>query len=437
MRTVTRRAVTRFAAILTVALLNRTATAADKPWMKPDPAAVARWQAMRFGMFVHWGPVSLTGKEISWSRGAGTPVDVYDNLYKRFDPTLFNADDWVALAKAAGMKYLVLTTKHHDGFCLFDSKLTDYKITNTPFKRDVTREVADACRRQGVAFGAYYSVCDWHDPDFPLTSPGGRVKRPTSDLDAYNKYLLGQVRELLTRYGPLVTIWNDVPQDFKGRGATEIQMARTLQPDVLINNRTGDGGDYLTPEQKIGAFNNVKPWESCMTISAHNHWAWGGDQDGVKPLASVVGMLVDCAGRDGNMMLNVGPEPTGVINADQAGRLREMGQWLAANGESIYSTRGGPWKPTPAAVSTRRGNTVYVHVTRWPGNAVSLPPLGLTIHASSLLGGGVVHVDQPAKDQPVTIAVAPADRKPMDTIVKLELDGSAMDLPPIDPPAGK
>jgi alpha-L-fucosidase len=412
-----------------------SAAPTTQPWMKADPAAVARWQAMRFGMFIHWGPVSLTGKEISWSRGTSTPVEKYDELYKSFNPTQFDADAWVSLAKAAGMKYIVLTTKHHDGFCLFDTKLTDYSIMHTPFKRDVTRELADACKRQGIAFGAYYSVCDWHNPDFPLTSPGGKTKRDTSDLEAYNKYLLGQVRELMTNYGPLVTIWNDVPQQFKGRGVREIEMARALQPDILLNDRTGDGGDYATPEQKIGAFNDQRPWESCMTISAHNHWAWGGDKDGVKPLAAVVGMLVNCAGRDGNMMLNVGPEPTGVINAEQAGRLREMGEWVAKYGESIYGTRGGPWKPTPSAVSTRRNDVVYVHVLTWPGDSVTLPPLGATIRTSSLLGGGAVKVDQPAKDKPVTITVVPADRQAIDTVVKLQLDGSAMTIAPIATPA--
>ena len=210
------------------------------------------WQEMRFGMFIHWGPVSLTQREIGWSRGAETPIEVYDNLYKKFNPTKFDADQWVAAAKSAGMKYIVLTTKHHDGFCLWDTKYTDYNIMHSPFKRDVVKELSDACKRQGVAFGTYYSVCDWHHPDFPLTSPGGTKQREKSDLDAYNRYLLGQIEELITKYGPLVTIWNDVPQMFHGRGVKTIKLARTLQPSILMNNRTGDGGDYDTPEQEVG-----------------------------------------------------------------------------------------------------------------------------------------------------------------------------------------
>ena len=211
----------------------------DNSWPKADPAAVARWQAMRYGMFIHWGPVSLTEQEIGWSRGGKMlSVEEYDRLYQRFNPEKFNADEWVSIAKEAGMKYIVLTTKHHDGFCLWNTKFTDYNIMNTPFKRDVVKELADACKKQGIAFGAYYSVCDWHHPDFPLTSPGGRTKREKSDLDAYNQYLLNQTKELVEKYGPLITIWNDVPQMFKGRGANTIKMVRSLQPDILINNRT-------------------------------------------------------------------------------------------------------------------------------------------------------------------------------------------------------
>ena len=165
--------------------LAATALAADEPasktsgkspaWEPAQPEAIQRWRDMRFGMFIHWGPVSLKGTEIGWSRGAQVPIAEYDNLYKQFNPKKFDADQWAAIAKAAGMKYIVLTTKHHDGFCLWDTKHTDYNIMNTPFQRDVVKELAAACRKQGIAFGTYYSVCDWHHPDFPLTSPGGSV----------------------------------------------------------------------------------------------------------------------------------------------------------------------------------------------------------------------------------------------------------------------
>lgn len=413
--------------LMSVALLR--AEEQPQPWLKPDPAAMKRWQDMRFGMFIHWGPVSLTGREIGWSRGAPTPIEEYDNLYKTFNPTKFDADQWVALAKDAGMKYIVLTTKHHDGFCLWDTQFTDYNIMNSPFKRDVVRELSDACKKQGIAFGAYYSTCDWHHPDFPLTSPGGGTKREKSDLDAYNRYLLGQIKELITKYGPLLTIWNDVPQMFEGRGVETIKLVRTLQPSILINDRTGDGGDYDTPEQKIGAFRMDRPWESCMTISAHDQWAWGGPTDGVKSLAACLQMLIRGAGGDGNVLLNIGPEPTGAIENCQADRLKEIGEWLVKYGQSIYATRGGPYEPASHVVSTRKGNTVYLHILAWPEDVLKLPALPARIVKSSVLTGGLVSVNQ--SDSGVEISVPKSDRQEIDTIVALELDTPAIDIHPI------
>jgi len=396
----------------------------------PTEAAIANWRAKRYGMFIHWGPVSLTGKEIGWSRGAETPIEKYDNLYKQFNPTKFNADEWVSIAKAAGMRYIVLTTKHHDGFCLWDTKLTDYNIMNTPLKRDVVKELAEACKKQGIAFGAYYSTCDWHQPDFPLTSPGGKVRREKSDIDSYNKYLLGQLEELITQYGPLITIWNDVPQEFKGRGVNTINLVRKLQPDILINNRTGDGGDYDTPEQKIGGFNMDRPWESCMTVSAHNHWAWGGSNDGVKPLEACLRMLVLGNGGDGNVLLNVGPTPEGIIAPEQANRLKDVGDWLAKYGESLLGTRGGPYKPTTDFACTRKDMTLYLHFLKRSGDVIKLPALPAKVVSAILLTGGEVKTSQ--SDTELTLTLAPKNPKEIDVVVKLELDKAAMDIAPIN-----
>ena len=399
-------------------------------WMQPAPAAVQRWQDMRFGMFIHWGPVSLTAEEISWSRGVQTPIEQYDNLYKKFNPTKFNADQWVAVAKAAGMKYIVLTTKHHDGFCLFDTKQTDYNIMNGPLKRDVTKELALACRKQGIAFGAYHSVCDWHHPAFPRTSPGGNVARAKSDMAAYRRYLHAEMTELLENYGPLVVMWFDVPQDFdQVAGLENVRLCRTLQPDILVNNRAGGGcGDFDTPEQTIGGFQMARPWESCMTISAHDHWAWGGPGDGVKPLASCLLMLIRCAGGDGNTLLNIGPMPSGEIEACQVDRLKEMGAWLAKYGQSIYGTRGGPFKPAKHIVSTRKGNTIYLHILAWPEEVLRLPALPAKIVKSSLLTGGQATVHQSGDG--IEVSVPKSDRQPVDTIVALVLDCPAIDIAP-------
>ena len=414
-------------AVRTVGASPATALTAAPAWPKADPAAIARWQALRFGMFIHWGPVSLTGKEIGWSRGAETPIDVYDNLYKQFNPTNFNAEEWVSIAKAAGMKYIVLTTKHHDGFCLWDTKLTDYNIMHTPFHRDVVKELSSACKKQGLAFGAYYSVTDWYNTNWPVTSPAGKVKREQSDLDAYEKYLQGQITELIQNYGPLLTIWNDVPARYGNRGADTIKLVRALQPGILIDNRTGDGGDYDTPEQKIGKFQFNRPWESCMTVSAHNAWAWGGTNDGVKSTAECLDMLIRGASGDGNILLNVGPRPDGQIDPAQANLLKDIGAWLAKNGESIYGTRGGPFKPGEYGGSTRKGKTIYVHVSKWPDKKLNLPPLPVKVVSSRVLGGGKAEVKQ--ADTGLEISVPESDRQPIDTIIALELDADALEIP--------
>ncbi len=396
-------------------------------WPKASPAAIEKWQDKRFGMFIHWGPVSLSGKEIGWSRGAETPIAVYDNLYKEFNPTNFDADAWVSIAKAAGMKYIVLTTKHHDGFCLWDTKFTDYNIMQTPFHRDVVRELSAACRRQGMAFGVYYSTCDWHHPDFPLTSPGGSVKREKSDLDAYNRYLLSQIEELITHYGPLITVWNDIPQMFEGRGKETIKLVRSLQPDILINNRTGDGGDYETPEQRVGKYQDARPWETCMTLC--EQWSWKPN-DRMKPLSQCLQTLVTCAGGDGNLLFNVGPAPTGEIEPRQVQRLKEMGDWLARNGESVYGTRGGPWKPTKTTASTRKDKVIYVHIFREQGDTLELPDIPRKIKSASLLDGSRVTVKK--RDGKLLITLPAAGRDAIDTVVKLTLNGSAMDLAAVE-----
>jgi len=301
-----------------------------------------RWRDARFGMFIHWGPVSLKGTEIGWSRGAQIPLEEYDNLYRQFHPTHFNAREWARIAKTAGMKYLVFTTKHHDGFCMFDTKQTDFNIMHSPFARDVVKELAAACKREGLQFGTYHSVCDWHHPDFPLTSPGGKRKREVSSLDRYEQYLRAQVQELIQNYGPLLIMWFDVPQLFdRERGLRLEAWTRSLQPDIIINNRSGARGDYDTPEQRVGKYQDQRPWETCMTIC--RQWAWKPN-DEMKSLQQCLHSLVLCAGGDGTLLFNVGPMPDGRIEPRQVERLKEMGAWLARYGDTIYRTRGGPWK---------------------------------------------------------------------------------------------
>ena len=378
------------------------------------------WREARFGMFIHWGPVSLKGTEIGWSRGGerrGTsakgkgaiPVEVYDNLYKQFNPVKFNAKEWVEIAKNAGMKYMVFTTKHHDGFSMFDSKLTEYKITNSPFKRDVCKELAEACHKAGLGLGWYYSPRDWYHPDFA-----------TKNHARYVAFYLGQLRELCTNYGKVDIIWFDgldSPRDLWGDAPKKsFEMIRSLQPHIILNNRGGLPGDFTTPEQQIGPFNDKGHWETCMTLC--RQWSWKPN-DKMKSLKECLHTLVRVVGGDGNLLFNVGPMPDGRIEPRQVKRLLKMGQWLEEHGNSIYGTRGGSFKPGTWGASTHKRNRVYVHILNVPEKVLVLPTIPQKIVSSRLLSGAKVFVTQ--SNKAVEISVAKADTDPIDIVV-LELN---------------
>ncbi len=403
----------------------------DEPaYLHAQPRLIDQWRDLKFGLFVHWGPVSLVGTEIGWSRGGerrgtgGTgqiPVDVYDNLYKEFDPTLFDADEWVQIAKDTGMQYLVFTTKHHDGFSMFDSQQTDYKITNSPFGRDVVKELADACHQAGLKLGFYYSPPDWHHPDYR-----------TGNHTRYIDYMHGQVTELCTNYGQLDILWFDglggTAQDWDSHNL--FKKIRTHQPEIIINNRAGLPADHDTPEQRVGKFQSDRPWETCMTIC--RQWAWKPD-DIMKSEKECIQTLVRVVGGDGNLLFNVGPMPDGRIEPRQVERLAQMGRWLGKYGQTVYGTRGGPFKTTASLASTHQGNKIYVHILDWPEEAVTLPPLPKRIINATLLSGGALRVRQ-AEDA-ITIRVRPTYRDPIDTIVELTLDGPAADIEPLAIPS--
>lgn len=379
---------------------------------------LAWWREARFGLFIHWDPVSLVGTEISWSRagerrgypfGNGTevPVDVYDNLYKRFKPDKFDARAWVRMAKAAGMKYIVFTARHHDGFSMFDTHLSDYKVTapDCPFGVDVVRKLADACHREGMRFGLYYSQPDWHNAD------------AFTDRHAkYLAYMHGQVRELLTNYGKVDLLWFDgLGKGDDAYGATEmLKMIRSLQPDIIVNDRSGAGGDYRTPEQEIGEFDTVHPWETCMTIG--DQWAYK-PHDRVKSLAECLQTLVRCAGGDGNLLFNLGPRPDGSFEPEQMERIGAMGAWLRKYGESVYGTRGGPYHPTESLACTHRPGAIYLHVLRWDGDTLDLPAPELPVQRLKVLTGGAATYR--VSEGRLRIKL-PADRHdPIDTVIKL------------------
>lgn len=393
------------------------------------PEDVAAWRKLKFGLFVHWGPVSLKGTEIGWSRGGErrglkfsglsgvnqVPADVYDNLYKQFNPTKFDAHQWVQIAKDAGMKYLVFTTKHHDGFCNFDSKLTDYKITSpeSPYGRDIVRQLADACHSDGLLWGVYYSQPDWRHPDY---RNGAEAHR------RYIKYLHGQMRELLTGYGKVSMIF------FDGLGGKSkdwdaprlINLCRELQPGIMINNRAGVPADFDTPEQRIGKMQIDRPWETCMTIC--DQWAWKPN-DNMKSFKQCIQTLVRVVGGDGNLLFNVGPMPDGRIEPRQVARLKEMGDWLQKYGRSIYDTRGGPFVTGKWGAATYRGNTIYLHILDGGKKPITLPAIEEKIVSHEVLTGGNATVNQ--TDQSIVITLDNDARNDVDTIVALELDGPA------------
>lgn len=387
------------------------------------------WREARFGLFISAGPVSLMGTEIGWSRGGERrgygepgnqiPVDVYDNLYKQYNPLKFNADEWVAIAKAAGMKYIVLISRHHDGFSMFDTKASDYRITSpdSPFGRDVVKELADACHRAGFRFGVYYSQPNWFNVD-----------AYTERHAKYQQFLKQQIRELLTNYGVIDILWYDgLSGTAKDYDSLELnKMARQLQPNILINNRNCMPEDFDTPEQQIGAFQNKRPWETCMTICTQ--WAWMPN-DEMKSLSQCLQTLIRCAGGDGNFLFNVGPMPTGEIEPRQVERLKQMGDWLAVYGKTIYGTRGGPYKPGTWGASTYNGSTVYLHLFKWSEAGLTLPAIPLKIRSTNMMNGGKLRIRQ--NTQGVTIWVDPKDRDAIDTVIVLKLSGSAASIAPI------
>lgn len=388
----------------------------------------------RVGMFIHWGPVSLRGTEIGWSRGKEVPTEEYDRLYQRFNPTKFDANAWMRLARDAGMRYVVPTSKHHDGFCIWPSKQTDYTIANTPFKRDVMGEIASAAKRQGIAMCAYYSILDWRHPLYGTGSPGGSVPKPSPDMPRYMKYVQAQLREIVKRYD-MKMLWFDGQWEapYTSEMASDLRaFLKRLKPSLVVNNRVGkkgSDGDYDTPEQKVGSFQRGRAWETCMTLC--RQWAWKPN-DELKSFAEVLTILVETVTRDGNLLLNVGPTPEGEIEPRQAARLRELGAWLGKCGESVYGTRGGPYVNGPWGGATCKGKSVYLHVLNWKGGELRLPALPAKVLRSRCLTGGAVDVRQ--SPQGLFLAAKTGTPWPIDTVVKLELDRTAFAIEPIRVP---
>jgi len=406
--------------VAVVAIVLSVATTARSADSQADRT---KWyRDAKFGMFVHWGPYSVASVEASWPIMEPEPQwniteTAYRALPQRFNPVKFDPRAWVRLAKSAGQRYMVFTTKHHDGFCMFDSSFTDYKVTNTPFKRDIVGELAAAAKAEGMPLGFYYSPPDMNHPDYRDTSKPASVNwrgEPTRpEWPTYLDYMELQLTELLTRYGDVALIWFDgLDHQAKYNGRRFQDLIHHLQPAALINNRIGIPGDYDTPEQftpkfiptrktphmggtdsedksissGVPAADDFRLWETCMTIN--DTWAYNKNDRKFKSTGELIRTLVDVASKGGNFLLNVGPMPDGTIQPEFEERLRGIGAWLQTNGEAIYGTTYGPVQGLVNARTTQKGSTVYLHVFDWHRGPFHLEGLEPRVVAATLLSGG-------------------------------------------------
>jgi alpha-L-fucosidase len=408
---------------------------------QPQADRLAWWREAKFGMFIHWGLYAIPAGEWKGKRipgigewimhNAQIPVHEYEQLVHQFNPTEFNADEWVQLAKEAGMRYITITTKHHDGFCLFDSALTDYDIMSTPFKRDIIRELVDACRRHGIRIQFYYSLLDWHHPHYVprpkwVQDPPGHQR----DFNRYLDYMFGQIRELCEKYRPdgiwFDGGWEHPPQEW--RAEELLKMIWSILPNAVINNRTGLPADYDTPEQYVPAApprtaEGRRLWETCMTMN--DTWGYRKDDFNYKSVRQLIQTLVDIVSKGGNFLLNVGPMANGKIPREQVVRLKQMGAWLRQFGEAIYGTEPSPFlsHPHPVGGCTVKGNRLFVHLFEYPTDPVELWGLKTKVRRAFIMKDGTP-VEFKQEGLSLTLDLPPIIPDPYDTIVVLELEGA-------------
>ncbi|HXE08870.1 MAG TPA: alpha-L-fucosidase [Acidobacteriaceae bacterium] len=358
--------------------------ASDTPAQIADRVRrLAWWRKAKFGMFIHWGLYSVVGHQEWVMESEGVPIPQYEILAQHFKPKPNAAREWARLAKRAGQKYMVMTAKHHEGFCMWDTKFTDYNAARQGPGRDLVREFVEAARAEGLGVGLYYSLMDWHHPDGAIcaTDPAARERFVT--------YTHGLIRELMSNYGKIDILWYDVdwpltPEQWRAEEMN--RMVFRLQPDIVVNNRNGLPGDFSTPEHKIDPAQRA--WETCETMNL----GWGyqkHDTEWKSPLR-IVNDLTTCAQNGGNYLLNIGPMADGTVPEESVRTLERVGEWLAGNGEAIYGTDGG------ASISqgnydnfTRKGNTLYIHAYFWPGGTPAAEWLSFYRPATVLAVGGL------------------------------------------------
>ena len=422
-----------------LALLSVPAVAQGTYAPAPENLKAREWfQDAKFGLFVHWGVYSVLGDGEWVMNNQRIPVADYEKLPAFFNPQRFNAAEWVATAKAAGMKYITITSKHHDGFAMFDSKVSNWDIVErTPYQKDVLKALAEECRKQGIKLFFYYSQLDWHHPDYyPRGQTGNDAGRPDAgQWDKYIDYMNAQLTELLTNYGEIGGIWFDGwwdRPDAKWRLDETYALIHRLQPQALVganhHKKPFDGEDFQMFEKDLPGHNTAGfnedsqigtlPLEMCDTING----AWGFNlQDRRhKSTRDLIHLLVKGAGYNANFLLNVGPMPDGRIQPEHQARLKEVGEWLAVHGESIYGTRGGPVTPRPWGVTTKKGNTVYVHVLNWQDQQLLVPSVGGPVKSARFVRTGAkADVRNIAEGAILTIPQAAVD--PYDTVIALEM----------------
>jgi alpha-L-fucosidase len=411
------------------------ATALGQSYQPSEANIKARewFQNARFGMFIHWGVYSVLGDGEWVMNNRKITVAEYEKLPPQFNPTEYNAAEWVALAKAAGMKYITITSKHHDGFAMFGTKQNQWNIVDaTPYKKDVLKALADECHRQGIKLFFYHSELDWHSADYyPRGRTGQTAGRPESgDFNHYLEFMDSQLRELLTGYGEIGGIWFDgwwdKPDADWHLGRT-YSLIHSLQPAALIGNNHHrlpfPGEDFQMfekdlPGQKTADFNTTSevgklPLETCDTIN--NAWGYNKDDKHFKSTARLIQYLARAAGYNANFLLNIGPMPNGKIQPEFIERLQGVGRWVERNGESIYGTRGGPLPPTSWGATTQRPGKIYVHVMEYAGDLLALsklPPVksakvltsGAEVNVTQIQGGIVLHLPQ-TRDEADTVLV--------------------------------
>ncbi|HEV3141891.1 MAG TPA: alpha-L-fucosidase, partial [Vicinamibacterales bacterium] len=341
------------------------------------------WHDARFGMFIHWGVYSTIGRHEWVMENEALSVPEYEAFAKRFLPKPNAARDWAQLARRAGQKYMVMTTKHHEGFCLFDTKTTAYCAPKQGPGRDLVREYVDAARAEGLRVGFYYSLMDWHHPD------GARCATDDASRRRFVDYLHEHIRELLTNYGKIDILWYDVawPLDARGFESERMnEMVFRLQPEIIVNNRNKLDGDFSTPEQRIEAAESGRAWETCMTLNGS--WGYHANDTEWKTPKTVIRNLITCCRDGGNYLLNIGPRGDGSIPEESTRILETAGGWLERNGSAIYASEPCQPRGSAYAMFTRAGNTLHMHIHAWPGDTAVVAGLLTPVKSARLLASG-------------------------------------------------